>query len=78
MKTATVWNENEDLPSFNFPTARHLAAQVSHPTERIYHPRPKVGQKNVNAGRGGVEAEGGGGGVSADLPEALCFLFYVN
>ena len=76
MKTATVWNENEDLPSFNFPTARHLAAQVSHPTERIYHPRPKVGQKNVNAGRGGVEA--GGRGVSADLPEALCFLFYVN
>ena len=76
MKTATVWNENEDLPSFNFPTARHLAAQVSHPTERIYHPRPKVGQKNVNAGRGGVEA--GGGRVSADLPEALCFLFYVN
>ena len=54
MKTATVWNENEDLPSFNFPTARHLAAQVSHPTERIYHPRPKVGQKTVNAGRGGV------------------------
>ena len=58
MKTATVWNENEDLPFFNFPTARHLAAQVSHPTERIYHPRPKVGQKNVNAERGG----GGGGG----------------
>ena len=58
MKTATVWNENEDLPSFNFPTARHLAAQVSHPTERIYHPRPKVGEKTVNAGRGGVEGGG--------------------
>ena len=63
------------MKTANFPTARHLAAQVSHPTERIYHPRPKVGQKTVNAGRGGVE---GGGGVSADLPDALCFLFYVN
>ena len=62
MKTATVWNENEDLPSFFFPTARQLAAQVSHPTERIYHPRPKVGQKNVNAGRGGVEEGRGEGG----------------
>ena len=61
------------MKTANFPTARHLAAQVSHPTERIYHPRPKVGQKTVNAGRGGVE-----GGVSADLPDALCFLFYVN
>ena len=69
------------MKTANFPTARHLAAQVSHPTERIYHPRPKVGQKTVNAGRRGVEGVGGGGGwggLSADLPDALCFLFYVN
>ena len=74
MKTATVWNEDKDLPSFFFPTAGHLAAQVSHPTQRIYHPRLKIGRKNVNAEAGG----GGGNWVGADFPDALCFLFYVN
>ena len=35
-------------------------------------------QGHVNAGRGGGGGGGGGGGVSADLPDALCYLFYVN
>ena len=60
MKTATVWNEDKDLPSFFFPTAGHLAAQVSHRTQRIYHPRLKIGRKNVNAEAGVGGGEGGG------------------
>lgn len=35
---------------------------------------PKVSEKTMGEGGRGE----GGGGVSADLPDALCFLFYVN